>query len=199
MKAILQEHEEFGQEIIQKSIDEYIAILKREIALNDDAFREKVTALATLDSGDSLKSIAGFLANQKPPVLMPVYTQIPPHQETEDELQAALDLLRKLPTKRIPKPSPLPPNSRPPAFPPNPLFVGPRGRSPSPGHLAQRRQPGRHRAGRRRHRPGRHRQEPARRRVRPPLRPVLRRRRLLAELRRSRFYPLRNRRLRRSK
>ena len=74
MKTILQEHEEFTQEIIQKSIDEYIAILTREIALNDDAFREKVTALAALDSGDSLKSIAGLLANQKLPVPMPIYT-----------------------------------------------------------------------------------------------------------------------------
>ena len=124
MKTILQEHEEFTQEIIQKSIDEYIAILTREIALNDDAFREKVTALAALDSGDSLKSIAGLLANQKLPVPMPIYTQIPPHQETEDELQAALDLLKKLPIKRIPKPAPLPHGSRPPSFPPNPLFVG---------------------------------------------------------------------------
>jgi tetratricopeptide (TPR) repeat protein len=53
-----------------------------------------------------------------------IYDGINPRQMEEDELQAALARLKKLPVKRIPKPAPMPKGSRFPNIRPNPLFVG---------------------------------------------------------------------------
>ena len=48
--TILEEHGGFTQAIIQKAVDEYISVLTEELALADEAFREKVRGLADVRS-----------------------------------------------------------------------------------------------------------------------------------------------------
>ena len=170
----MKEHGGFSPETIQKSVEQYITVLTEEMALTDETFRENITCLVgPPQAGDpeAYRAIAGK-PKHIPPFLMNIYTNVLPRQG-----RSVIPAIRPRPAEQIakdeiPAPAALPHGSRPPAFPPNPLFVGREDELRRLAAWLKGRQPGRHRASRRRQRHGRHRQEPVGRRVRPPLRPA---------------------------
>ena len=61
----LKEHQEFTEDVIHKSVGEYITTLTEELALADAAFRENVRSLADLQMVQILSSVEQLLTGQK--------------------------------------------------------------------------------------------------------------------------------------
>ena len=113
--TILEEHQEFSPEYIQKAVEEYVTTLTEQLLLADKDFRENERGLSDLKVAASLGRVEKWLESQK---------SATNQKAVEVDLQSALARLKKLPTTRIPAPAALPEGSRKPKFPPNPLFVG---------------------------------------------------------------------------
>jgi tetratricopeptide (TPR) repeat protein len=124
LTEILQESNEFSQEVIQKAVEEYIAVLTEELLLADKDFRENMRGVADLHAVEIPRSEEQPLVIQQPPIYKNIYDGITPRQVAEDELQAALARLVELPEDEIPTPASMPKGSRFPNIRPNPLFVG---------------------------------------------------------------------------
>ena len=124
LTKILQEPNEFSLEIIQKAVGEYIAVLTEELLFADKDFRENMRGLADQQMVEILRRVEESLVLQQPSICQNIYDGITPCQVAEDDLQAALARLKKLPVNKIPTPASLPKGSRFPSIRPNPLFVG---------------------------------------------------------------------------
>jgi hypothetical protein len=150
LSEILQGHNHFSPEAVQKAVGDYITTLTEELIVADTKFRENARGVSDTRLVEAPPHVEKLPTGQ--PTLPPKESQdnvtphqveeiglaeiqptlpskealgiVTPRQLEESELQEALARLNELPEKAIPKPAALPKNSRFPSIRPNQLFVG---------------------------------------------------------------------------